>query len=290
MLATASLLALFCVASPLDQVSDALRVLRATTFYTDGLIGFAGTEPPSVAAYERLAKHATWLQLEALTLDESPIVRCHAIRALAEYHPKYDLVPSLLGNLLDDARITRRSGCCISKQRIGDVMLSSVWNLLQSSQRLRLVEFMMATDSRLDMRDRALRSMRLPERMLPQLRKLARGGDGPATIAVARLQKPRDVALLQDLLLSPRSLVDLMDVLRAVRIHPHQQLEPALLARTNEAESLIRRRLPMRARFWIEAVAALRTERGTAVFATLLRRVPTAKQAGLRKVIAAAIR
>ena len=65
-------------------VAKALAKLRSAETYDSEYVGEAGEKSDTYRAYEVLRDEASAKRLVALTDDRSPVVRCYAVRALAE--------------------------------------------------------------------------------------------------------------------------------------------------------------------------------------------------------------
>lgn len=278
--------------APLDA---ALAVLRSAQTLDDEAVGDGGEKTETYRAYEVLRERAARDWLLALTRHARPIVRCYALRALVERHGEVDLLPVLLAHTGDVQEVETFVGCTLAREKVGDVMIDTAWQRLSKSQRLALAERLIVEDSELYARERALRTMSLPERLLHKLRAEAEAdGGGAALVALARFRIDADVSVIRDALgRKVENLTDYNDALLAAELFPDPRLLPGLRAVGQFAQAWLRRDVPLRAGFWATAVTAQGSEEAAGLLVEFWRDAAGLredKRSGLAEVLRTAVR
>jgi hypothetical protein len=219
--------------------------------------------------YERLAAIATTERLQKLAEHDSPVVRCYAVRALAERGLTKTLPAILRAHSADVTKIAHHSGCEVLDTTAGDLMFDIARSRLDGEAMLDLAEHYVRTASPLYAREWCLRTLRFRDGMLHAIRKLAADGDAPALVALMRYGIPADVPLLLGRLMRPDPFDDNCHFLAA-----EQSRDPRLLPALAAIAPAARRRLQAdnayRLRFWLEAVTAQGSDDAAKVLADLV--------------------
>ncbi len=233
------------------------------------MVGDDGSKSDTYRIYERWRDRATVAELQGFTRHQSPVVRCYAVRALVELEAGVDWPAILQGFLRDTAQVRTFSGCCLADEKVGDVVFDDVRPRLSDEQVLDFAEALIRGKSPLYAREWALRNLRLRDGMLHVVRDLARAGDAPAGIALARYHLPVDVPVLIDLLRADEPFDENAQFLAAA-----EHADPQLLTPLLELEAAATRRLqhdnPSRLRFWLQAIAVQKSESAGAFLARFL--------------------
>ncbi len=252
--------------------ANALAKLRAANSLDDEAVGAAGMKSETYRSYEVLRDTAPAEALVALTGDKNAIVRCYALRALVEKHPRADLFAILKRHLDDVAKVDTFRGCMMAGEMVGDVMIREASARLDQQETGRLLGLLINKESELDARAGLMRTATVPVELLPDLRRLADEGDQNALIALARHNKQEDVARIEAALRSKFGSLhpDLLPAFRAATIHPDPKLLPALEALAPRARLELKQKAPQRLRFFFEALAAQESPRATEALGGLL--------------------
>lgn len=268
-----------------QSVPELTARLAAAATVDDAMVGDDGIESDTYRTYERWRDRASISELRDFVRHPSPVVRVYAVRALLEQETELDWPSVLQGFLRDTADVTTFSGCCLAKQKVGDVVFEDVRPRLTDDQVLDAAEALIDGHSPLHAREWALRNLRLRDRMLHIVRELARGGDGPAGIALARYRLSADVPVLTRLLQADAPFDDNAPFL-AAGIHADPRLLAPLTALADAAKRRLERDNPSRLRFWLQAIAAQRSPQAGAFLADFLRSVRPASDFAERDLLA----
>jgi hypothetical protein len=255
MLALLVSLGSICALARGQTLAELTDVLAAAATVDDQAVGDDGSKSATYRAYERWRSLATQKQLRELTSHQSPNVRAYAVIALVETDAECDWKNLVRERLFDVAEVTRFEGCCQSKQKVGDVCFTAVRSKLSDDEVLDLAEVMLQKNCPLYAREWALRTLRFRDGMLHVVRGLAKAGDGPAAIALARYGLAPDVPILIQHLRAADPF-DRNTQFLAAAIHRDPQLLPPLLAIEGAARKRIEADNPSRLRFWLQAIAA----------------------------------
>lgn len=262
-----------CSASPVgaQTLAELTATLAAARTVDDAMVGEDGGKSPTYAVYERWRDRASQAELLAAVAHEAPTVRAYAVRALVEREAVVDWPRILRGFLRDTAIVTTFRGCCLAEQKVGDVMFDTVRPRLTEDQLQDFAEAAIRGQSPLYAREWALRNLRLRDGMLHEVRALAENGDAPAGIALARYGLAAEAKILAALLRDDGAPFDENAQFLAAAIHR----DPALLAPLLALEHAAKRRIgidnPSRLRFWLQAIAAQRSEPAGAFLFRFLR-------------------
>jgi hypothetical protein len=243
---------------PAQTLAELTAVLARAASVDDEAVGFAGATSDTWRAYERWRGLATGEELRELTRHEHPNVRVYAVRALVETGAATDFVAIMKERLVDAAAVTTFSGCTLQQQLAGDVVFTTLRPRLTDEQMLDLAEALLAQQSPLAAREWVLRNLRLRDGMLHRVRALAKGGDGPAAIALARYGLPGDVPILIQHLRAEDPFATNTQFLAAA-IHKDAKLLAPLVDLEAAASARIEHDNPSRLRFWLQAIAAQRS-------------------------------
>lgn len=265
------------------------RLARAGSL-DDEAVGYAGVRTETFRLYEELLSRATAAELLALTRHESPIVRGYAVRGLLATKAGFDAAQTALDHLADTQEVTTFSGCTLQKRMAGDVIFELLRPHLGEEQLLDVGETLVRERSPLQAREWALRTLRFRDGMLHELRALAKAGDAPAAIALARYRLASDVPVLAEHLRRPEPF-DETAAFVAAAVHADPQLLPALRALLPAARERLGRDNASRLRFWLGAIAAQRSEAAASLLQEVLRQVPETahKRQDLAKTMAAVL-
>jgi len=205
--------------------------------------------------YASLAAIATTERLQKLAEHDSPVVRCYAVRALAERGDTRTLPVILRAHAADVTKVVHHSGCEVLNTTAGELMFDIARSRLTAEELLDLAEHYVRTSSPLYAREWCLRTLRFRDGMLHAIRKLAADGDAPALVALVRYGIPTDVPLLLERLKRPDPFDDNCHFLAAEQSRDPRLL-PALAAITPAARRRLQTDNPYRLRFWLEAITA----------------------------------
>jgi hypothetical protein len=244
-----------CVTACAQTLAELTDVLAAAATVDDPAVGIDGSKSPTYRAYERWRSLATQQQLREFTAHQSPNVRAYAVLALVATGAECDWKALVMERLFDVAEVTRFEGCCQSKQKVGDVCFTAVRGKLSDDEVLDLAGVMLQKDCPLYAREWALRTLRFRDGMLHVVRRLAKAGDGPAAIALARYGLAPDVPILIQHLQASDPF-DRNTQFLAAAIHRDAQLLAPLIAIEGAARKRIAEDNPSRLRFWLQAIAA----------------------------------
>ena len=260
----------FCAAARGQSLAELTEVLAAAATVDDRAVGDDGSKSATYRAYEWWRDLATQKQLRGLTSHQSPNVRAYAVIALLETDAECDWKTLVRERLFDVAEVTRFEGCCQSKQKVGDVCFTTGRSKLSDDEVLDLAEVMLQQDCPLYAREWALRTLRFRDGMLHVVRGLAKAGDGPAALALARYGLAPDVPILIQHLRAADPFDRNTQFLAAAISR-----DPQLLAPLTAIEGAARKRIetdnPSRLRFWLQAIAAQSSAEAAAFLLRFLR-------------------
>lgn len=252
-----------------QSTAELTAQLAKSATVDDAMVGDDGAKSETYRTYERWRDRATIAELQDFTRHQSPVVRCYAVRALVELEAAVDWPAILQGFLRDTAGVRTFRGCCLADEKVGDVVFDEVRPRLGDEQVLDVAEALIRGRSPLYAREWALRNLRLRDGMLHVVRDLARAGDAPAGIALARYHLSVDVPVLVDLLCGDEPFDENAQFLAAA-----EHADPRLLKPLLQLEAAATRRLqhdhPSRLRFWLQAIAAQQSEPAGAFLARFL--------------------
>lgn len=255
--------------APGQSIAELTAQLAKAATVDAAMVGDDGDKSDTYRTYERWRDLATVAELRQCTRHPSPVVRAYAVRALVELEADLDWPTVLQQFLRDTAKVRTFSGCCLADEQVGDVVFTEVRPRLTDEQVLDVAEALIRGESPLYAREWVLRNLRLRDGMLHVVRALARAGDAPAGIALARYRLPVDAPVLIALLRADEPFDDNARFLAAA-----EHKDPRLLTPLLELEAAATRRLqhdnPSRLRFWLQAIAAQKTAPAGAFLARFL--------------------
>ncbi|MBL9079190.1 MAG: hypothetical protein JNL08_16930 [Planctomycetes bacterium] len=257
-------------AVPGQSVAERTAALARAATVDEAMVGDDGERTETYRTYERWRDRAATADLLAALQHAAPTVRAYAARALVEREERVDWTAALRPFLRDTAVVTTRSGCCCREEAVGDVVFTTVRPRLTDDQLQDFAEAAIRGRSPLYAREWALRHLRLRDGMLHEVRALARSGEAVAAIALARYRLPGDAPILVALLRQPRPFDDSVGFLAAAE-HRDPSLLPALVDLADAARRRLESDNPSRLRFWLQAIAAQRSEPAGAFLAQFLR-------------------
>jgi len=185
-------------ASPQPAVAELVERLAKAEAYAGEAEHEGGGQSPTWITFVRLRETASLDELKPLLEHASPIVRNYAARALADRKARVDWVAILGARLGDDVMVDTVNGCLHEEVRSGDLLftLAEERGLLGAEQWRDMAERLVRADSKLQVRDRLLRTTAFAETMRPTLRERADRGDDAALVALARMRQSDDVPRL----------------------------------------------------------------------------------------------
>ncbi|MBK8095525.1 MAG: hypothetical protein IPK26_00345 [Planctomycetes bacterium] len=257
-------------------VAELVDSLAAARTLDGPAIGDDGSRSDTWKTYERLRGAATEVELHALLEHSSPIVRCYALRALLENETKADWPAVLRAHSRDTAEVMQFEGCGKMRLAVGDVMVDFVRDhkAMTDAQWLELAAVLIRDKSPLYAREWSLRNLTFGDDMLHEIRTLAKAGEPSAAIALARYRIDKDVPILIEHLRRPEPFDQNCSFL-AAEISGSQELLPALRAIVPAATHRLANDNAYRLRFWLQALAAQKSEAAVATLLTFLREAPT---------------
>jgi hypothetical protein len=268
---------LFCLPALTQEptVDDLVLVLAKAETLDGPAVGDDGARSATWRTYELLRARATREQLRALTDHAAPVVRCYAVRALLETEAKVVWLALLRSHMRDTGEVMQFEGCTQARCMAGDVMVEFVRDrkVLTGEQVLDLAETLVQTKSPLYAREWSLRNLRFRDGMLHGIRELARAGDPPAAIALARYGIDKDVEVLIEHLQRPDPFPENCRYL-AAEISRDPRLLPALRALVPAATQRLANDNACRLRFWLQAIAAQPGDDATLLLVEFLRSAP----------------
>jgi hypothetical protein len=259
-----------------EPTVDDLVLMLAKAETLDGpAIGDDGARSATWRTYELLRARAAKEQLRALTDHAAPVVRCYAVRALLETEAKVDWLALLRAHVRDTGEVMQFEGCTQARCMAGDVMIEFVRDrkALTGEQVLDLAETLVRKKSPLYARAWSLRNLRFRDGMLHDIRELAKAGDPPAAIALARYGIDKDVEVLIEHLQRPEPFPDNCRYL-AAEISRDPRLLPALRALVPAATERLANDNAYRLRFWLQAIAVQPSDEAIALLVEFLRNAP----------------
>jgi hypothetical protein len=262
----ATLLAAPAAAQTVDEL--VARLAQAAS-YDDAMVGDDGGRTSTYTDYASLAAIATTERLQKLAEHDSPVVRCYAVRALAERGDTKTLPAILRAHSTDVTKVVHHSGCEVLNTTAGELMFDIARSRLDGEAMLDLAEHYVRTGSPLYAREWCLRTLRFRDGMLHQIRKLATDGDAPALVALVRYGIPTDVPLLLEALKRPEPFDDNCHFLAAEQSRDPRLL-PALAAIAPAARRRLKADTAWRLHFWLEAIAAQGSEEAAKVLTDLV--------------------
>ncbi|MFO1078671.1 MAG: hypothetical protein U1E73_13185 [Planctomycetota bacterium] len=285
-------LALLVAAVRTQEVAELVAKLAAAATLDEAMVGEDGARTDTYRIYEQLRGRARVAELRALLVHDSRIVRGYAARALAEIGADVDWRALVTAHLADTTTVRTRGGCSVQDEPFGDWLfaLGEQRQLLAGEALLDVAEQLVREKSPLYARERCLRQLRFRDGMLHEIRALARAGDGPALIALARFGLAGDVPLVVERLHAERPFADNCAFLAAALLRDARILD-ALAELEPRAREHIAADIPERLRFWLAAIVA-QDSAGAAALLLRVARWPladAAKQKGLRETLRGAL-
>lgn len=259
--------------APAQTLAEMTATLASAETVDDAMVGDDGHTSGTYRVYVRWRDRATDDELRGAVRHAAPNVRAYAVRALVERETVVDWPALLRDFLADTAMVTTCSGCCQAHEKVGDVVFETVRPRLTEEQLQDFAEALIRGQSPLYAREWALRTLRLRDGMLHPVRTLAKAGDAPAAIALARYGLQADAPILAALLRDDGEPFDENAQFLAAEIHRGPALLAPLLALDGAAKRRIGFDHPYRLRFWLQAIAAQRSAAAGAFLDRFLREV-----------------
>ncbi len=244
------LVGLLLLAPPLaaDDADAAVAILRRAERFDGKYTGEDGDTSDIYRAYERLAAAASLDRLLALTDDTNAIVRCYAVQAVVEHHPK-EPPDGIIAKHVDDMTevVAFFGGCEGVTTDAGGVMIEVARDRLKPATRAAIRKQLLGGSPERAVLHDVLRAETFEPELRDRVRALAADGNRSARIALARYRNEADVPLLLAALTREGAKPGhLMDAYDAAAEFPHPKLRPVLAAAAGEA----------RKSAWCHAVAA----------------------------------
>lgn len=206
-------------------------------------VGIVGKRTKQYDDFEELARIAGHDALVALTDHPNAVVRCYAAWGLIRYR-NVDVLPIVLRHLDDTACVRTHSGCIVSTEFVGDVMVDAATEsrpespgALDAGQRHMLDSVLMYRPNRLVARRHVLDRVQPTAEMYPRIRTLAVDeGDPAALVVLAKYRRQEDVPVI----LSARDLKSdngrnkYYYTFKAIAEFPHPEFLPFLESKLNE--------------------------------------------------------
>jgi len=271
---------------PAQTVDELITTLAKAESLDDDAVGIAGTKSETYRSYEALRDQATKQKLLELLDHGSAIVRGYAVRALAERKEAVDW-PALLRKFgTDVAKVKTFEGCILAEQLLGDVVVefARAQKLLSDDQWLDFAETLVAAKSPLFAREWALRNLRFRDGMLHPLRELAKAGDGPAHVALARYRLEKDLPLLIAHLQRADAFGDNTGFLAAQQ-QPDPALLPVLVGLAPKARQKVDEGFTQRLREWFAAIAVQQSSAAAQFLVEFLRATPVENKHQHRAIV-----
>jgi hypothetical protein len=183
--------------------AEALAVLVAAESYDEAAVGYAARKSLTYRAYEFLRKQSkieTWVER---TSHKNPIVRCYAVRALAEAKAHAQLRAAVFKGLSDTARVNHLQGCCMGQAYVANVIAEIGLQNLDDKNVKALTDAILASSLPLLTRERMLWTGTFAEAHLPRVLTLARAGNLHALRGLAKHKRPEAATLIVDILEHP---------------------------------------------------------------------------------------
>jgi hypothetical protein len=245
---------------------ELVRTLAAAESLDSEAVGSDGARSDTFRTFELLRGTATRAQLEKLLSHDSAIVRGYAVRALADREEAVDWPAVLQARAADTQKVITFEGCVRSEQQLGDVVVALARDrkLLSAEQWLDFAELLVQQHSPLYAREWTLRNLHFRDGFLHTIRDLAKSGDGPAQVALARYGVKKDLPLLVAWL-SRDGVFDDTTAFLAAQQHADPSLLPVLVGLEAKARAAIAAGYGHRLREWFGAIATQQSA-GTAAF------------------------
>lgn len=257
------------------MIAPLVESLSKAESLDDEAVGEGGTKSDTYKTYEKLRERAKREDLLGLLEHDAAIVRGYAFRALFDRKEVVDWPALLRARAQDKAKVATFQGCIRGEQMLGDVVID--WarehRLLTEEQWLDFSEHLVAAKSPLHAREQVLRSVRFRDGMSDAIRALARGGDGPALVALARYRQVKDLSLLATSL-SRSNVFDDTNAFLAAQANPDPSLLPTLVDLQGKARTQIAGGLVPHVREWLAAIAAQRSPTAGQFLARFLAETP----------------
>lgn len=257
------------------SIAELVDTLAAAETLDGPAIGDDGIRSDTWKTYERLRSQASAAELTALLEHASPIVRCYALRALLENETKTDWPTILRAHSRDTAEVMQFEGCGKMRWAAGDVMVGFVRDhkAMTDAQWREFGAVLIREKSPLSTREWALRSLTFGDDLLHEIRALAKAGDPPAAIALARYRIAKDQPILIEHLQRPEPFDQNCSFL-AAELSGSKDLLPALQAIVPAATHRLANDNAYRLRFWLQALAAQKSDAAVATLVAFLRDAP----------------
>lgn len=271
---------------PAQTVDELVATLAKAESLDDEAVGDGGIKSATYRTYETLRDQATREQLQKLLDHQAPIVRGYAVRALADRNEPVDWLLLLRKFAADAAKVKTFQGCILSQQLLGDALAEFVRDrkLLTGEQVLDFAETLVKDKSPLFAREHALRTLKFRDGMLHTLRDLAKAGDGPAHIALARYGITKDLPLLVTWLQRDGAFDDNTAFL-AAQEHHDASLLPALVALEPKARQKVAAGLTHRLREWLAAISAQQSPAAAQFLLGFLKATPVENAPQHREIV-----
>lgn len=260
------------LAAQQQTVAELVATLAQAEVYAGEAEHEGGGRSPTWLVFARLRETASLTELKSALAHDSPIVRNYAARALADRGARVDWPAILAARIGDDVTVHTENGCLHDKVLSGDLLftLAQERGLLTADQWRDLAERLVRADSKLQVRERLLRTVSFPDAMRPLLRERADHGDDAALIALARMRQPDDVPRLVAALRRAKAFGD-APVFAAAALMPDERVAALLFDMRERAIATAVDGNVWDLEAWVIAVVAQRGE-AAATFLTGFRR------------------
>lgn len=262
------------LAAQQPTVPELVATLAAAETYAGEAEHEGGGRSPTWLAFARLREVASSDELKQMLAHDSPIVRNYAARGLADRRAKVDWPAILVARVGDDVMVQTQNGCLHDESRSGDILfaLAQERELLTAEQWRDMAERLVRADSKLQVRERLLRTVTFADAMRPLLRERADRGDDAALVALARMRQPDDVPRLVSALRRERGFGD-ASTFAAAALFADERVALALFDLRDRALATAVDANVWDLEAWVTAIVAQRSEAAAAFLAAFRRDV-----------------
>ncbi len=170
--------------------AQAIAILVGAESYDEESVGLAGAKSTTFRAYEWLRENVAVEEWAELTAHESPVVRCYAVRALADAKDPERLRKAVFEGIRDTARVRHFQGCIMGEAHVGDVIVRIGLAGFDEETRAELRDAMLASDVPLLERERMLWTGAFGDKHVDRVLELARDGNLHALRGLATRKHP----------------------------------------------------------------------------------------------------
>ncbi|MBR4373257.1 MAG: hypothetical protein IKP49_02700 [Treponema sp.] len=189
----------FAVCHADDSLDSVLNKMREINCYMGSAVYESAEKPEQYSLYEIVRDSCTKAELEKLLRDKNGVVRSYALQALVERNEKLDWDKIALGSLSDTESIETMFGCIVFTERVGDIFLDMIENLISQEAKDKIDIQLLETQSPLLHAYKLLHSDKKSQGFYELTRKWALAGNENAIFSLAKYQKKEDYPLVLSL-------------------------------------------------------------------------------------------